>query len=116
MAGGQEREISRDITSARAAPSEPKQLPDQHGEITPRASLPQEEERSNEPSHEDMVAAIRRTIAQKRAEKERNGYKFDPVEYVGDQLISLNIKKGGLEYSEAGPSILRRINLTTRNY
>ena len=94
MASGQEREIPRDITSIRPTPSEPKQLPVQRGENTPRASLPQEEERSDEPSHEELVAAIRHSIAQKRAEKERNGYKFDPVEYVGDQLISLNIKKG----------------------
>jgi len=105
MAGGQEREIPRDITSIRPTPSEPKPLPVQRGENTQRASLPQQEDRSNEPSHEDMVAALRRSMEQKRANMERGGYKYnlDPVEYLGRQLSWQGVTKGGLEYPESAP-------------
>jgi hypothetical protein len=80
------------------------QLPARRGEIT-QSSLPQEAEHSNEPSHEDMVAAIRRSIAQRRDERERRKLAFDPVAYVGNELAWQEIKRGEgrLEYLEAGP-------------
>jgi hypothetical protein len=104
MTGGKEGENPRYITSAHPSQPEPKQLPAQRGEQFPR-SKPQDQEGSDEPTHEDMVAAIRRSIAQRRAERERIGLAFDPVAYVGNELSWQEIKrsKGGLEYLESGP-------------
>src|SRR5687768_15711605 len=85
-------------------PGEQQELPVQRGEQFPRA-IPQQQEGSDEPSHEEMVAAIRRSIAQRRAERERISLAFDPVEYVGNELAWQEIKRGTgrLEYLEAGP-------------
>jgi hypothetical protein len=80
-------------------------LPARRGEDTPLASLMHEHENSNGPTHQEMVAAIRRGMAQKRADMERGCYKYNPdwVEWLGDQLSWQGITKGGLEYAESAP-------------